>query len=266
MSFQKSLATTRGIYTALPYFINPWAQILYDKHVLRDHKMADEFDSRYEELAPELKAIFEEGDYIDVFGFVQWVLRHRNSPAGLPERIEWALKKSRAAYRLIESRTIVPIASPEEATTIEKAFADISSTEFRGARTHLHNATAELTGGNWPGSIRESIHAVESVARVLDPGSNTLSPALAGLEQSIRLHGALKTGFGNLYGYTSDGKGVRHALLAEGAPQVDETDALYMLGSCAAFVSYLIGKARIAGLLADKPARPRAATRRSVAR
>jgi hypothetical protein len=31
--------------------------------------------------------------------------------------------------------------------------------------------------------------------------------------------------------------------------QVDETDALYMLGSCAAFVSYLINKARQAGVL-----------------
>jgi hypothetical protein len=30
---------------------------------------------------------------------------------------------------------------------------------------------------------------------------------------------------------------------------VDETDALFMIGACAAFVSYLIGKARSADLL-----------------
>jgi hypothetical protein len=35
----------------------------------------------------------------------------------------------------------------------------------------------------------------------------------------------------------------------EPVAQVDETDALYMLGSCAASVSYLINKARQAGLL-----------------
>jgi hypothetical protein len=265
-SFQTSIARGHGGIAPRPYFVDPWLGILYDKHVDRDHKMADEFDSRWAAVGPELKTIFEDADYTDVFGFVQWVLRHPKRPYGLPERVERALINSRAAYRLIEDRTIVPIASAEEGVAIEQAFADVSSTEFRGARTHLQNAAAELTGGNWPGSIRESIHAVESVARVLDPGSNTLGPALVGLEKSIRLHGALKAGFGSLYGYTSDEKGVRHALLAEGAPQVDETDALYMLGSCAAFVSYLIRKARIAGLLDNQPVRRRAANRPAAAR
>jgi hypothetical protein len=50
---------------------------------------------------------------------------------------------------------------------------------------------------------------------------------------------------------TSDEKGIRHALLDEPVARVDETDALYLLGSCAAFVSYLINKARQAGLLSN---------------
>jgi hypothetical protein len=258
-SFQGSVMRSQGGYTSTrPYFVPPWSQILYDKHVHRDHEMADEFDSHYDAVGPGLKAIFENGDYIEVFGLVQWVLRHPNCPYGLPERVERALTKSRAAYRLIEARTIVPIASAAEGKTIERALADVSTSEFRGARTHLLTAAAELTNGNYPGSVRESIHAVESVARVLDPASNTLAPALATLEKSIRLHPALKTGFGNLYGYTSDEKGVRHALLNEGAPQVTEGDALYMLGSCAAFVSYLINKAQTSGLLKKKPSRSRA--------
>jgi hypothetical protein len=40
-------------------------------------------------------------------------------------------------------------------------------------------------------------------------------------------------------------KGVRHALEA-GEPAVDETDALFMIGAGAAFVSYMISKARTA--------------------
>jgi hypothetical protein len=67
---------------------------------------------------------------------------------------------------------------------------------------------------------------------------------------SAGIHGALKTGFSSLYGFTSDEKGIRHPLLLETKAQVDETDALYMLGSCAAFVSYLINKARGSGLIA----------------
>ena len=59
----------------------------------------------------------------------------------------------------------------------------------------------------------------------------------------------MKSGFEKLYGYSSDEKGIRHALLDDPAAQVDETDALFMIGACAAFVSYLINKARNADLL-----------------
>jgi hypothetical protein len=61
----------------------------------------------------------------------------------------------------------------------------------------------------------------------------------------------MKAGFGSLYGYTSDEQGIRHALL-EPSSNVDDADALFMIGACAAFVSYLISKARSAGLLTKK--------------
>jgi hypothetical protein len=228
-----------------------WVQIFYDKHVFRDHKMADDFSSIYENVVPPIKKMFSNGDYLKVFGFTEWVLRHPSCPYGLSSQVDQVLQDCLAAYRVIDGDTIVPISSEEDLSNIKRAIADLAASEFGGARKHLRDAASELSAGNWPASIRESIHAVESVARVLDPTSNTLAPALATLEKSIRLHGALKAGFGNLYGYTSDEKGVRHALLGDGAPQVDETDALYMLGSCAAFVSYLINKARAANLLTE---------------
>jgi len=59
----------------------------------------------------------------------------------------------------------------------------------------------------------------------------------------------MKARFLSIYGYTSNAHGIRHALLEAGAPSVDETDALFMIGACAAFVSYLINKARTAGLI-----------------
>lgn len=63
------------------------------------------------------------------------------------------------------------------------------------------------------------------------------------------IHGALKSGFKAIYGYTSDEKGIRHPLLDIGVAKVDETDAIFMFSACAAFISYLIGKARSADLL-----------------
>ena len=178
---------------------------------------------------------------------MQWILRDRECPAGLADHVETALRRSRAAYAVFDGDTIIPIGSDAERETVTRAFADLAASEFHGARAHLRSAGSELTAGNYPASIRESIHAVESVARVLEPSANALGPALGRLEKSVRIHPALRTGFSNLYGFTSDEKGIRHALLEEPEAQVDETDALYMLGSCAAFVSYLINKARQAG-------------------
>jgi hypothetical protein len=189
-------------------------------------------------------------DFVRVLGFVQWYLRHaRNS--GLESRIDEALKKSGAAYALFDGDTMVPIGSDAERETLKAAFADTAGSEFEGARAHLRNAGSNLTAGNYAASVRESIQAVESVARVLEPSAKTLAPALAKLEKSMRIHHNLQAGFGQLYNFTSDEKGIRHPLLDKPEAQVDEADALYMLGACAAFVSYLINKARQAGLLSD---------------
>jgi hypothetical protein len=38
-------------------------------------------------------------------------------------------------------------------------------------------------------------------------------------------------------------------LLDKDAPDVDEADALFMIGACSSFLSYLINKARAVGLL-----------------
>jgi len=62
----------------------------------------------------------------------------------------------------------------------------------------------------------------------------------------IELHKALKTGFSNLYGYTSDADGIRHPMLEKANPPSE--DAKYMLISCSAFINYLIAKAKKAGI------------------
>jgi hypothetical protein len=227
----------------------PNEELLLDWHVEHCFKAADDFSSKTSRWTDELKSIFMECDYIAIFGFVQWVLRHQQKPHMLERAVEAALRASRAAYAVFDDDTIIPIGSDAERETLARAFADVAASEFHGARAHLRNAGSELTEGNYGPSIRESIHAVEAVARVLEPGAQTLGPALSILEKSVRIHPALGKGFGSLYGFTSDEKGIRHALLDEPVAQVDEMDALYMLGSCAAFVSYLINKARQAGLL-----------------
>ncbi len=235
-----------------PWIGDPWVSILRDWWVFHHHRMVDEFDSSARQLTKLIKDQIAMGTYTDVLGLVQFVLRHPKRPRGLETRFADAFELARAAYRVVDGTTIVPFSTEEEHAAIRLAFSDLAAPELSGARKHLRTAADELSAGNYAESVRGSIDAVESVARVLDPGSATLDPALKRLAAKVRLHPALVAGFGKLYGYTSDEKGVRHALLDEPTSPVDETDALYMFGSCAAFVTYLVRKARAAGLLPDE--------------
>ena len=179
-------------------------------------------------------------------------MRHDGCPYQFPKGIGWALLKGRAAYLIVpDPPAIVPRATEQEGQAITQAFANLGSAGLEGARAHLRQATEKLNSGDYPGSVRESIHAVVSVARQLDPAaSKTLNPALAALTKHAKINPALKTGFANLYGYTSEEPGLRHPLL-EGTAKADLVDAVFMLGACASFASYLVAKARKAGLIKE---------------
>jgi hypothetical protein len=148
----------------------------------------------------------------------------------------------------VDGDTIVPAITEEEGAAVQHAFADLSKSELHGARAHLRKASDLINDGHFADSVRESIHAVESVARTLDPKAKTPEPALAALEGKGAVHPALKKGFSAIYGFTSDEKGIRHALLDNRQAKVDIHDAVFMLGACASFVTYLIGKARDSGV------------------
>jgi hypothetical protein len=56
----------------------------------------------------------------------------------------------------------------------------------------------------------------------------------------------LEKGFKQLYGYTSNSDGIRHALMEDHS--CDFEDAKYMIVSSSAFINYLIVKADKSGL------------------
>ena len=100
---------------------------------------------------------------------------------------------------------------------------------------------SDKTKPDYRNSIKESISAVESVScAITGSKSGMLSDAFKKLEKTHSLHGALKEGFIKLYGYTSDGDGIRHAMLKES--KLTQADAIYFLVSCSAFVNYLKSK------------------------
>ncbi len=235
------------------YVGEPWLSVLYDIHVEVDHQPADKFGNEFSGNVMKLRTLVMEGPLNEVFDFLQFAMRHRPSPDDLESKVCQAFETGRVAYTVIpDGPTIIPTATPEEGDAIIGAFRRLAEAGFDGARSHLRAAAEALNEGNYAGSVRESIHAVESVARRLNADASTaLKSALDALDERIKMHPALKEGFLNIYGYTCDEEGIRHALL-EGDADVDVVDATFMLGACASFVTYLINKARRSGLIEGK--------------
>ncbi len=117
----------------------------------------------------------------------------------------------------------------------------IRDSELAGVSAHIDRALAlyaDRENPDFRNSIKESISAVEGIARVVSGNDKaTLGDALKAIEKNGQLHTALKEGFLKLYGYTSNEQGIRHAMLDE--PNLTQADARYFLVSCSAFVNYL---------------------------
>lgn len=218
-----------------------WQAILLSHHVFRLNLPADEFNPSAKQQIASIKKTLFDGSYGEVFGLLQWILRHQHCPSDFADDVATILGINQAGYRLIDRKTFVPIASAEEAAIAKQAFATLNVSKYSGARKHLLGAGERLSSGDAAGSVRESMQAVESVARVITK-QNTFAEALKVLEQQWNIHPALKAAFSRLYGYTSDEQGVRHPLIDDPNSSVDEADALFMYGACAAFVTYLVEK------------------------
>lgn len=198
----------------------------------------------------EIKNLLLYGEYNRTFDFLLLALRHE-SPLGKHFRddIEHILKENTAYTIIDDGPSIVPIALPEQRKSIEEAFQSLAVGPFEAARNHLRKSAEYINSSDWAGSIRESIHAVESVARRLNADAATsLTPALDALSSKVPIHPAFKEGIEKFYGYTNDNDGIRHARIKKD-PDVDMEDAVFMFGACASFTAFLVNKARKAGLL-----------------
>lgn len=150
-----------------------------------------------------------------------------------------------AAYQLDTSQHpywFFPLTSKEEGKATQQAIETVCQGKMSGAITHIRKAGKFMNKREYADSIRESIHAVESVARIISPASSkNLGPVLKSLENA-GLHKALIKGFNNIYGYTNDEEGIRHPLLDQSEADVGLDEAIFMFGACASFAAYLTRK------------------------
>ena len=218
-----------------------WDEILRTKHVVHDHRPIDEWNKEFGHLHHELRSDIQTMPFNKVFDLIQFVLRHPKCPSGFTSTVKNAFAFCRLAYKIDEGEppTIVPAVTEEEGNTVIESLKTLREAGLGGSTEHLRNACECINKGDWAGSIRESIHTVESVARKLAPKAMNLKPALASINDRGGLHPALGDAFIKLYGYTSEEPGVRHPLLDSQKAKVGMDEAVFMLGACASFASYL---------------------------
>lgn len=186
----------------------------------------------------EIRKFFFSCEWYQIYDLLEWIVSYlEDAGRKYADLFNIILDRELAGYRFVDGK-IVDITDKQEIEMLEQALDD---SKFSGAAAHLKRALellADRKSPDYRNSIKESISAVESVARAIaNTPKATLGEALKVLEKKGTIHPALKDGFLKLYGYTSDKEGIRHAMLDES--NVTQADARFMLLSCTSFVNYL---------------------------
>ena len=140
----------------------------------------------------------------------------------------------RAPYKIIDG-LVVPLVSEIEVAGVEKAiegkYAAVSGHIKKALELYRKRPTAD-----YENSIKESISAVEALARII---LKKPSATLGHLADQLNIHPAFRDAIKKLYGWTSDEGGIRHSDNNKKL-NVDEKEARYMLVQCSALVNYII--------------------------
>ena len=185
-------------------------------------------------------------EWFDIYSFIEETYDHYPSSLNRHKEafiksINNTLERENSAYRLI-GHEITPITSEQEIQSIEEALQN--SNPYSGVQQHLNQALQLMSDRQKPdyrNSIKESISAVESICKIVtNDDKASLGQALKIIETKYGLHEALKKSLSQLYGYTSDGDGIRHAMLEKS--NLSYIDAKFMLVACTNFINYLIDK------------------------
>jgi hypothetical protein len=186
---------------------------------------------------------FDTAQWHEKYDFVEFVVEYlleRSDGKFDISFLNRILEKEKSAYRVIDNK-ITPITSEQEIQEIELALE--LSDKWSPVSIHLETALKLLSNRlnpDYRNSVKESISAVEALLRI-ETGKKKYADAMKKLDKNLKLHASLKAGFLNIYGYTSDEDGIRHAI-QDDKTNVSQEDARFMLIACSAFVNYVIAK------------------------
>ena len=226
-----------------------FAKIIFNYKFHVQGEFHDTISNDIDDVIQLVQEIICNSEYYDVLTLIESIMQDAGCPSKLRDSLTETFNVTSIAYAPIEKQNrfvIVPRITRETGEAIVRALETLHEARMDSAEAHLHQASKHIHNQEYSDSIVDSIHSVESVARNIDPDSSkTLGPALASLEDvGLLQHPALKEAFKNLYGYTSDEQGLRHALIDKKAPNVGLDEAIFMFGACASFAAYLASKHR----------------------
>lgn len=228
-----------------PHFhsqIEPFLQWLWGNLL---GKPEDEIDTSYHKVMDTFKNWILRKPFNKVFDLIEQLSHWRGREIiQMLDNVRGLFEGHMAAYYLSEEHPyqIRPRSNIAQGEATEQAMEAVRKSGMGGADTHLRRSVEHLNTQQYADSIRDSIHAVESVARTICSDKNTLDDALKSLERrGLVVHPALKNAFQKLYAYTNDEQGIRHALLEDEA-KVGLDEALFMFGACASFAAFLVAK------------------------
>jgi hypothetical protein len=189
-------------------------------------------------------------EWNEVYDFIEFVAVNygdKNASVRFQTFCNQVLLSELSAYRFIGG-ILTRVTSEEEIAEVEDALATPLSTVNYHIKTALE-LISNRKNPDYRNSIKESISAVESICKLIAKKDKaTLNSALDSIKGKTDLHPALTKAFSNLYGYTSDSDGIRHALKLDDDPNLSFEDAKFFLVACSAFINFLIAKAAKAGI------------------
>ena len=220
-------------------------------------KPEDEIDTSPEAVLLQLKTIIIKHKFNDILDFFEHFFNYITIDiSSIPDRklsgyrkyISILLDEHAAAYRLDTSKQpfqFIPRSSKEEGEAVQQAIETIQEEGMDNASNYLRKAAGKINKRQFSEAVRDSIDAVESVARRIAPKSSTLGGALNSLAKNGLLsNNELKAGFEKLYAYTNSAAGIRHPTVLKDSSDVGLDEALFMFGACASFAAYLVSKHR----------------------
>ncbi len=209
----------------------------------------DEINTDYEATMTFFKDVVRKAKFHAVLDLIEFMSNDYACRQPFAEQVQALFEHHAAPYRFDISHPrfhFSPRGSKEQGKAIQQAVDTLRQSKMDGASSHLRKAAEAMNAGRYAESVGNSIHAVESVACLIDPkAAKTLGPALKSLQdRGVLNHEALAKAFSALYGYSSNEQGIRHALLDRSEANVGLDEAMFMYGACASFAAYLVSKHR----------------------